>query len=124
MKFRRDITEYIWELRFGFESPFKFLPKETKHYKAYVSNCGLIYMANYFFENENKISHYSYYSLCGITEEMMEKVTNKFKVTFAAKDDRIICRCGKNKSFSAFYGGYELILKCEVCLNEFTAYSG
>lgn len=118
MKYRKDITEYIWKVGLG------YIGKYPKAFKAYLSNEGLIYMANYFTDNPNKISHYSGYSLYGVTAHIKLDAMKKFKVGFAEPDDRIVCRCGLNKRFSAFYGDYTLILKCEVCQNQFTAYSG
>jgi len=117
MKYRHDITVDIWVLHLGNKG------KPKKDYKAYVNDNGLVYMANYDYDNPNKITHYTYYSLFGVTDEIKEKVMYKYRVAFAESVDKIICRCGEHK-FRAFYGDYELILECVVCLNQFTAYSG
>ena len=124
MKYRKDITIFIWELLYGKPTLKNHKSAPNKNYKVYVNDCGMAYMANYFYEDKNRISHYTDYSLYGITPEMMRQTEEKFKIAFAAPDDRIVCRCGEKYSFSAFYGSYELILKCEKCLNQFSAYSG
>ena len=114
MKYRRDI--HLWLV--------KRMGNGSKWHKVYQHSNGLLYCASYDFNNKNKISYYSYFSVWGITAQLKEEIEDYFKVAFAQEDDRIVCRCGESTKFSAFYGKYSLILKCEECLNQFTAYSG
>ena len=117
MKYRHDITIDIWVQHLGYKG------KPKKDYKVYQHTNGLLYGAEYELDNPNKISHYSHYSLFGVTDEIKDEVTQKYRLPFAEKDDKILCRCGEHK-FTAFYGSYELNLECVICLHQFTAYSG
>jgi len=114
MKYRSDIYDFItsYDERYDFKH---------KNYRPYEQN-GLIYMANY--EN-NKIISYNPYSvfLGNIGNKLLNELCEKFDVNIAKKNSDIVCRCGESKKFSACYGNYELILKCN-CGNSFTAYSG
>ena len=113
MKYRKDIHDFILG---------NFDDKHHKDYKPYQGEDNLIYAADYRLDNPNKISNFADYSFYDDTE-LKERITNNFNVEFASEDCIIVCRCGKNDSFSARYGRYELILICS-CGNEFSAYSG
>jgi hypothetical protein len=113
MKYRKDI--HLWlAMRMN---------NASKWYKVYQHTNGLLYCANYFYEDKNRISHYSYFSVWGINDQLKKEVEDHFNLSFAKQEDDIICRCGEKK-FTASYGDYKLNLECVVCLNKFTAYSG
>lgn len=112
MKYRNDITEYLKERMEYFK----------KDYKIYEQN-DLLYRAEYFYDSKNKIECYTDYHLVGVSDDLKKEIEKEFNVLFAHKS-MVVCRCGKMKSFSAKYGAYVLILICNECGNEFTAYSG
>jgi hypothetical protein len=116
MKYREDITEYLIS-RLG--DYYK-----NKDFKFYEQD-GLIYMANYSYENED-LSYFTDYSLLWFKggEEIKQDIIKNFNVKFAPKYCNIICKCGNDKNFSAHYGGYVIFLICNSCGNEFVAYSG
>lgn len=117
MKYRKDITDYL-------VSQLGIFYKK-KCYKFYEQD-GLLYMAEYNYENKNKIECFTHYSLLwgndGYT--MKKEIEEKFNLKFAKKGCDIICKCGESKSFSAYYGEYEISLRCNSCHNKFSAYSG
>ena len=116
MKFRKDITDYLIQNK---GSDYK-----KKTYKIYEKE-NILYMAEYEY-GKNKISRYGCYSLLWheSDKEIKNKIEEKFKVKFSNKNIDIVCRCGESKSFSSFYGSYEILLRCNNCGNEFSAYSG
>jgi len=117
MKYRKDITEYlISELgEYYKKKDFKFYEQDS-----------FLYMAEYGCNNKNKIESFIAYTLLWFNggEEVKNKIIEKFNVKFAKEDSDVICRCGETKCFSAFYGSYEIMLRCNSCGNEFSAYSG
>jgi len=56
--------------------------------------------------------------------EMIEKVKERFNVGFVEDVFDIVCGCGESKMFSAYYGSYEIYLRCNSCGKSFVAYSG
>ena len=113
MKYIRDITEYLIS-QLGDDY-------KKKDYKFYEQN-GLLYLADY---DERKIVSFTQYSLLWFDGgEIKQKIIKKFNVKFPGEGSDIICRCGEHKNFSAFYGSYEIILRCNSCGNKFSAYSG
>ena len=116
MKYRRDIHDYIVS-QLG-----DYYKKNT--YKPYEQD-GVIYGANYPYEEKRKICCYTDYSLLWSEEERIvkEKIVDKFNVKFLSSSD-IVCRCGEFTQFSSFYGSYSLRLKCNRYGNTFTVYSG
>jgi hypothetical protein len=119
MKYRKDIHDYLISLQDNDKYYYK------KDYKFFEQD-GLLYRAEYDQENKNKIKSYgSYYDLFLNNKlELLNKIEQKFNLTFANDDCDIICRCGASNQFSAYVPGYELVLKCNNCGYEFTAYSG
>lgn len=97
---------------------------KESHYKIYEQD-GLLYQAE-ILNDKNKIEFYTPYGMLWHVDHQQIKtdVSEKFNVKFIDRDEDIVCRCGQSKSFSAYYGVYELILICNKCDNEFTAYSG
>ena len=124
MKYRKDITEFIFERldKIGYNKS----ACKINQFKVYEQE-GLLYMANRGdgdIVHHNKIECYTKYSLLWteggkILKPIIEK---KFDVSFDSK--YVVCTCGQHLHFSAYYGEYSLILKCNVCNNEFVAYSG
>jgi len=114
MKYRKDITDYLISQlgEYYKKKEFRFYEKD-----------GLIYMADY---DEKRIACFTNYSLLWFNggEEIKQNIINKFNIKFAEEGSNIICRCGEDKNFSAYYGSYEIILKCNKCNNKFSAYSG
>lgn len=117
MKHRKDITDYLVS-QLG-----EYYKK--KDYKFYEQD-GLLYMAEYNYENKNKIECFTYYSLLWSNEtiHIKQEIEEKFNIKFAEKGCDIVCRCGESKNFSAYYGEYEILLRCNSCDNKFSAYSG
>lgn len=116
MKFRKDITEYI----------SKQLGKDykSKVFKVYEQD-GLLYMANYNYDNKNKIESFSNYSLLwGDANHLNKEIEDVFNVKFALKGCDLICKCGESKNFSGYYGHYRMLLRCNSCDNNFSVYSG
>jgi hypothetical protein len=116
MKYRKDITDFLI-LRMG--DTYK-----KQEFKIYEQD-NVLYMADYEY-GKNEISRYAYYSLLWneTQAEIRLEIEEKFKVKFASERSDIICKCGKSKSFSAFYEGYGISLRCNECQNEFSAYEG
>ena len=115
MKYRKDITDYLIEFDLSFKD---------KDFNVYELN-NLLYKAEY--DYNNKITHFTSYDLLWSdkSKKIKEKIEKKFNVKFIVKDNsNIVCKCGEFNSFSAMYGSYELLLKCNVCNNTFSAYSG
>jgi len=83
-------------------------------------------MAEYNYENKNKIECFTRYSLLwsNNTTHIKKEIEEKFNVKFAEKGCDIICKCGNSKNFSAYYGEYKIFLRCNSCDNKFSAYSG
>lgn len=117
MKHRKDITEY---LIFRLGEHYK-----NKEFRFYEQD-GLLYMASYGYENKNKIECFTHYSLLWGKDEIhiKKEIEEKFKVKFSKEECDLICKCGKSNNFSAYYGEYEILLRCNSCNNEFSAYSG
>jgi hypothetical protein len=115
MKHRKDITEYLVS-QFG-----EYYKK--KDYKFYEQD-GLLYMAEY--DYENKIQFFTHYSLLRGNNNMhiKQEIEEKFKIKFSEKGCDIFCKCGESKNFSAYYGEYNILLRCNSCDNKFSAYSG
>lgn len=116
MKFRKDITDFLIENKGSDykKNIFKIYEKEN-----------VLYMAEYEF-GKNKISRYGSYCLLWHESdvEIKNKIEEKFGVKFSNDNVDIVCRCGESKSFSSFYGSYEILLRCNNCGNKFSAYSG
>jgi len=117
MKYRKYITDYL------VSQAGEYYKK--KDYKFYEQD-GLLYLANYDYENKNRIKSFTSYSLLWFDggEELKNKISKKFNVQFAKQGSDIVCKCGESKNFSAYYGQYALLLRCNACNNSFTAYSG
>jgi len=117
MKYRKDITEYLISHLGEY-----YKKKEFKFYEQ----DGLLYMAEYDYENKNRITCFKRYSLLWNENVIYIKkeIEEKFKVSFAKEGCDLICRCGESKIFSAYYGDYRILLRCNFCNNKFTAYSG
>jgi len=117
MKYRKDITEYLIS-----ELGEYYRKKDFKFYEQ----GGLLYLADYNYNSKNRIESFSAYTLLWFAggEEMKSKIIEKFNVKFAESNSDIVCRCGETKCFSGFYGSYEILLRCNSCGNEFSAYSG
>jgi len=115
MKFRKDITDFLIQKRNDYKKNI---------YKVYEEN-DILYMAKYEY-GKNKISRYCCYSLLWSESDKIIKngIEEHFKVKFSDKSVEVVCRCGKSNMFSSYYGSYEIILKCNNCDNEFSAYSG
>lgn len=117
MRYRKDITDYL----------IKELGKEYKRksYKFYEQD-GELYSANYDYDKKTKIIFYSCYDKLWTPDEkkIAIKIVEEFNVTFSDNSSDIVCRCGDSKSFSAFYGDYEISLRCNKCGNAFVSYSG
>ncbi len=116
MKYRKDITNYLVS-QLGDQY-------KKKDYKFYEQE-GLLYKAEYNYENKNKIECFTHYSLLwGSDKYIKQEIEEKFKVKFNEKSCDIVCKCGESKNFSAYYGSYEILLRCNSCNNKFSAYSG
>lgn len=119
MKYRKDITDYIVS-QLG-----EYYKK--RDYRIYEQD-GLIYMANYDAEIRNKINCFTPYSLLwGDTKYIKNEIEEKFGVKFTKNGIAgvdIVCKCGESKNFSAYYGDYRILLRCNKCNNNFSAYSG
>lgn len=112
MRKREDISKFLIDsLKYN---------NTTCDYSVYEQN-GLLYMANYN-DDFKKLLYYSEYTI--IEKSYKDMIERKFNVTFARKKDDIICKCGESKCFSAYYGDYEIFLKCNKCGNKFSAYQG
>lgn len=117
MKLRKDITDYLVS-QLG--NHYK-----QKVYKFYEQD-NLLYMANYNYDKKNTIEYFSNYALLWHDSEihLRKEIEEKFNVKFTDKGCDMVCKCGKSKNFSAFYGVYEILLRCNSCNNKFSAYSG
>lgn len=114
MKLRKDITEFLIA---QLDDYYK-----KKDFKFYEQK-GLLYAADY--DEAGKISHFDAYDLfwCESNRHLVDVIEKKFNVRFQ-KDCDVVCKCGKSKNFSAYYGDYNLSLRCNSCDNEFSVYSG
>jgi len=115
MIYRKDITEFLKTID---SKRFK-----NKEFKFYEDN-GLLYEANYEY-GTNRLTHYTFYSLLWHETDKIirEEIEKKFNVKFPEPNTIIVCKCGKSNEFSAYYGSYEIFLRCS-CGNDFSAYSG
>lgn len=116
MKYRKDITDYLIQ-----NHGIKY---KKRDYKIYEQN-DILYMAGYEY-GKNKINRFTSYAYLWHEDdiEIRSKIEKTFNVKFANEGAYIVCKCGESKNFSSFYGSYEIILKCNKCENQFTAYSG
>jgi hypothetical protein len=120
MIYRKDITDFL--------------------FSANVESLNILYMKAHRKEKDNRLYRadydqdtkkiLSFSTLTGILwgadgEKIISEIKKKFPGVIVRKEpNNIICKCGEEESFSARIGSYELLLKCNKCGNEFSAYSG
>lgn len=116
MRYRKDIHDFLKK-----ESPRAFtLPGYIRDGRPYEQD-GDLYCAR--FSDQGEIEYYTRYEPTDYEcRSLSEKIKECFGVGVSPHDE-IVCRCGDKNSFSAHYGGYCLMLRCQ-CGNEFSAYSG
>jgi hypothetical protein len=115
IKYRKDITDHIMEL---LKFPCKKSPLLVYEIK------GELYGVNW--GSSHRIEFFVPYSIYmgGGMDSIKKEIEDKFSVKFAEKGKDLICKCGESEKFSASYGRYEFLLKCNSCGHKFSAYSG
>lgn len=113
-------TAHLIECKVPLESYWRYL-----NLCECVLHNGKLYFPNFHdpYENSDKEGEIQSYS--HPTNTSLVKYLKEIELPrpLAAKDDCVLCAC-LCSNFSFYYGDYELIVVCNNCGNEWSAYSG